>query len=56
MDVNTGSNCFITIKDHKLNFLEHPKIRFINPAKNELDNINMKLFEATKAIQQKKHG
>ena len=61
MDVNAESNCFITIKDHKENFLNHPKVRLINPAKNELgrisktilDNINMKLFETTKINQWK---
>ena len=61
MDINTQSNCFITIKDHKENFLNHPKVRLINPAKNELgrisktilDNINMKLFQATKINQWK---
>ena len=61
MDVNDGSNCFITIKDHKENFLNHPKVRLINPAKNELgriskailDNINMKSFETTKINQWK---
>ena len=61
MDINAESNCFITIKDHKENFLNHPKVRLINPAKNELgrisktilDNINMKLFQATKINQWK---
>ena len=61
MDVNAESNCFITIKDHKENFLNHPKVRLINPAKNELgrisktilNNINMKLFQATKTDQWK---
>ena len=56
MDVNAQSNCFIIIKDHKENFLNHPRLRLINPANNELtrisktifDNINMKLFETTK--------
>ena len=60
-DVDAVSNCFITIKDHKENFLNHPKVRLINPAKNELgrisktilDNINMKLFEPTKINQSK---
>ena len=59
MDVNAESNCFITIKYHKENFLNHPKVRLISPAKNELgrisktilDNINMKLFETTKINQ-----
>ena len=61
MDVNAESNCFITIKDHKEVFLNHSKVRLTNPAKNELgrlskttlDNINMKLFEATKINQWK---
>ena len=61
MDVNSESNCFITIKDHKENFLNHPKVRLINPAKNELgrmsktilDNINKNLFETTKIKQWK---
>ena len=61
MDINAESTCFITIKDHKEHFLNHPKVRLINPAKNELerisktilDNINMKLFEATKINQWK---
>ena len=61
MDVNAECNCFITIKDHKQSFLNHPKIRLINPAKNELerisktilDNINTKLFEASKIDQGK---
>ena len=61
MDINPESNCFITIKDHKENFLNNPKVRLINPAKNELgrisktilDNINMKLFQATKINQWK---
>ena len=61
MDINAESNCYITIKDHKENFLNHPKVRLINPAKNELgrisktilNNINMKLFQATKTDQWK---
>ena len=56
MGINAESNCCIKSKDHKENFLNHPKVRLINPAKNELgrirktilDNINMKLFQATK--------
>ena len=59
MGVITGSNCFIIIKDHRENFLNHPKVREIKPVKNELgriskiilDNINMKLFEATRINQ-----
>ena len=40
MDVNAESNCFISIKNHKENFLNHPKVRLINPAKNELGRIS----------------
>ena len=61
MDVNTDSSYFITIKDHKENFLNHPKVRLINPAKNELgrisktilDNRNTNLSQATKINQWK---
>ena len=59
MDVNDESNCFITIKDNKENFLYHPKVRLIKPGRNQLgriskkivDNINMALFLATKINQ-----
>ena len=50
------ANCFITLEDHKTNFLNHPTTRLINPAKNEieriskqiLDQINSKLWEILK--------
>ena len=59
IDVNAESTCFITIKDHKIFFLNQPQVRLSNPAKNELGriskailyNMNMKLFEATKINQ-----
>ena len=59
MDVNAESNCFIINKDPKENFLNHPKVRLINPAKNEIGRINkrnlinMKLFKVTKMNQWK---
>ena len=61
LDVNVESNCLITIKNHKENFLNHPKVRLMNLAKNELGrigktvlgNINMKLLQATKINQWK---
>ena len=61
MDVNAEPNCLIKINDHKENFLNHPKVHLINPAKNQLgrvsktilDNINMKLFETTEINQWK---
>ena len=53
LEINSESDCFITLKDHKENFENNPKVRLINPAKNEigriskviLDNINVKLKE-----------
>ena len=40
MQVNGTNNCFITLKDHKENFLNNPKTRLINPAKNEVGRIS----------------
>ena len=56
MFINGKNNCFITLKDHKENFLNNPKTRLLNPAKNELgriskarlDKINLNLRNATK--------
>ena len=52
---------FITLKDHKENFVNHPTCRLINPAKSELgkvskqilDNINSKIRKTTKLNQWK---
>ena len=54
--VNGTANCFITLKDHKANFLNHPATGLINPAKIEigriskqfLDQINSKLCQVLK--------
>ena len=56
IEVNDTANCFLTLKDHKANFLNHPTTRLIHPAKNEigrisrqiLDQINSKLCEILK--------
>ena len=55
IEINGTINCFITLKDHKENFVNHPTTRLINPAKNEigisksiLDKINICLFEKLK--------
>ena len=45
MDINTEWNCFITIKDHKENFLNHPKGRLINLAKNEIGRISKTILD-----------
>ena len=56
IEINGTNNCFITLKDHKENFVKHPTTRLINPAKNEigrisksiLDKINICLWEKLK--------
>ena len=56
VEVNGTANCFLTLKDHKENFLNYPTTRLINPSKNEigrisqqiLDQINSKLREILK--------
>ena len=44
MFVNGSSSCFITLKDHKPNFLNTPKVRLLNPAKNEIGRINKSIL------------
>ena len=56
VEVNGTANCFVTLKDHKEDFLNHTTTRLINPAKNLigriskqiLDQINSKLCEILK--------
>ena len=40
MDINSKSTCFVTLNDHKENFLNNPAAQLINPAKNELGRIS----------------
>ena len=56
IEINSTGSSFITLKDHKENFLNGPTTRLLNPAKNEigriskhiLQNINKTLSEETK--------
>ena len=56
IEINGTSNCFITLEDHRENFVNHPTTRLINSTKNEigkisksiLDKINIWLFEKLK--------
>ena len=36
IEINCTRNCFITLKDHKENFVNHPTTRLINPSKNKI--------------------
>ena len=54
METNEESNSFITIKDYKENFDNHPTVRLINPAKNELGRISKLILDKIyKKISQK---
>ena len=58
MFVNGSNSCFITLKDHKPNFLNSPKVHLLNPVKNELgksilDRINTSLRNVIKVNQWK---
>ena len=44
LEVNGTANCFITLKDHKVNFLNHPTTRLINLAKNEIGRISKQIL------------
>ena len=35
---------FITLKNHKPNFINNPKYRLINPAKSNIGKVNLKLL------------
>ena len=54
METNKTGNSFITIKYHKENFDNHPTVRLINPAKNELGRISKLILDKiNKTISQK---
>ena len=40
-----GNSCFITLKDHKPNFLNNPKVRLLHPAKNKLGRISKSILD-----------
>ena len=60
METNEEGNSFITIKDHKENFNNHPTVRLIISSKNELgrisklilDKINKKIIQKSELNQQ----
>ena len=54
METNEEGNRFITIKDHKENFDNHPTVQLINPAKNKLGRISKLILDKiNKKISQK---
>ena len=57
IEVSASRDAFITLKDHKPDFINNPTCRLINPTKSEigiiskhiLDNINEEMIKVTKA-------
>ena len=45
MLTNGKNECFITLKDHKPNFKNNPKVRLIKPAKNEIGRISKNILD-----------
>ena len=45
MDINSKNTCFITLKDHKENFLNNPTVRLVNLAKSELGRISKAILD-----------
>ena len=45
MFVNGSNSCFITLKEHKPNFFNNPKVCSLNPAKNELGRISKSILD-----------
>ena len=44
-------NAYITVKDHKDNFLTHPKCRLINPTRSDVGRIcKVKIDRINKAV------
>ena len=42
---NGEDEAFITLKDHKANFQNNPKVRLLNPAKNEIGCISKSILD-----------
>ena len=45
IEINGTGNSFITLKDHKENFTNHPTTRLINPFKNEIGRISKHILD-----------
>lgn len=45
MLINGENEAFITLKDHKENFQNNPKVRLLNPAKNEIGRIAKSILD-----------
>ena len=50
IEINGTGNCFITLKDHKINFINHPTTRLINPAKNKIGRISKEILDRINSL------
>ena len=56
LHTTTKRDCYITIKDHKPNYVNNPKFRLINPCKSELGMVSKQmLVKIISAIKSKSH-
>ena len=44
-EINGTGNSFVTLKDHKENFTNHPTTRLLNPSKNEIGRISKHILD-----------
>ena len=51
-EVNGTGNCFITLKYHKTNFINHSITRLINPAKSEIGRISKEMLDKISSVMQ----
>ena len=45
IEINGTGNSFVTLKDHKENFTNHPTTRLTNPSKNEIGRISKHILD-----------
>ena len=50
IEINGTGNCFMTLKDHKINFINHPTTRLINPAKNQIGRISKEILDRINSL------
>ena len=50
MFVNGRKSCYITLKDHKSNFLNNLKAYLLNPVKNEFDRTSKTILDKINAL------
>ena len=45
IEINGENNCFFTLRDHKDNFSNNPRVRLIYPTKNELARVSKVILD-----------